>query len=101
VTFRAVRFLPFFFDRLDDLLGESRDGEGGPSSTDFLLLDLPRIRDVLANEYEVRTTPIPPGNHVRAYIGSGVLVGAFALYSIIGDDGAIEVIDIELDGLEL
>jgi hypothetical protein len=38
---------------------------------------------------------------VRAYIGSGVLVGAFALYSIIGDDGAIEVIDIELDGLEL
>jgi hypothetical protein len=100
MAFRRVRFAPFFFDRLDDLLGTERDGQGGPSSADFILLDLPTIRDALANDYEGCTTLVVPGNDVRLYLGSGVLVGVFALYALLGNDGAVEVIDISLDGLE-
>jgi hypothetical protein len=100
MSFRTVRFHPFFFDRLDDLLGTERDGKGGPSSADFILLDLPTIRDSLAQDFEGCTTPVPPGDAVRLYLGSGVLVGVFALYTILGHDDAVEVIDIQLGALE-
>jgi hypothetical protein len=45
---RTVRFTEQFFDRLDELLPEQRASDGTPSITDFLLLDLPAIRDRLA-----------------------------------------------------
>lgn len=41
VADRVVRFHPTFFDDLDELLPSERSANGLPSTTDFLLYDLP------------------------------------------------------------
>jgi hypothetical protein len=91
VADRVVRFTAGFFERLDSLFPEERSPEGGPSATDFLLYELPRIRDQLAADFEGTTLPAdePP---VRVWVGSGVLVRHLAVYGYIDDDGAVEVI---------
>jgi hypothetical protein len=50
VTERQVRFTEQFFERLDSLLPTERGADGTPSVTDFLLLDLPAVRDRLASD---------------------------------------------------
>lgn len=45
MTRRSVRVDPQFFSDLDAQLGETRGPQGEPSSSDFLLLDLPTIAD--------------------------------------------------------
>ena len=88
---RQVRFTQTFFDRLDDLLPDERGADGSPSATDFLLYELPRIRDLLASDFERNTLPAeePP---VRLYVGTGTLVKSVALYAVIAADEAVEVI---------
>lgn len=54
---RQVRFTEQFFDQLDRLLPGERGADGTPSVTDMLLLDLPRVRDRLAADYEGNTLP--------------------------------------------
>lgn len=49
---RQVRFTHSFFDQLDVLLPAERGADGSPSATDFLLYELPRIRDLLAADFE-------------------------------------------------
>jgi hypothetical protein len=46
---RQVRFTEQFFNRLEWLLPGERAADGMPSITDFLLFDLPRVRDRLRN----------------------------------------------------
>jgi hypothetical protein len=52
---RQVRFTEQFFNRLDWLLPDERGADGAPSVTDFLLLDLPPVRDDLATNFEATT----------------------------------------------
>jgi hypothetical protein len=95
---RVIRFSGFFFDRLDDLLGDSRGDDGSPSATDFILYDLPPVCDLLAEDYEGQTSPFPVNSKdIRAYVGSGVLVPRFALLMSVRPDGAVEVLDVEFD----
>jgi hypothetical protein len=54
---RQVRFTEQFFDRLDRLLPAERGHDGTPIVTDFLLLELPAIRDDVAEDFEHRTLP--------------------------------------------
>jgi hypothetical protein len=95
MTRRLVRFAPFFFDQLDDHFGEGRTAEGAPSATDFILFDLVTVRDKLGEDFEGCTVLVPPGLNVRVFIGSGALVGEFAIYAILADDGSVEVISID------
>jgi hypothetical protein len=67
---RIVRFTEQFFERLDELLPEQRGAGGTPSITDFLLLDLPAIRDRLAAGYELVTMATADPD-VRVYIELG------------------------------
>jgi hypothetical protein len=85
---RQVRFTEQFFERLDLLLPGERGADGTPSVTDFLLLDLPRVRDRLAGDYEGNTLPTDDPN-VRVYVGAGVLVSRFAIFVALEAD-AIE-----------
>ena len=94
---RLVRFTQSFFDRLDDLLPEERGAEGSPSATDFLLYDLPQIRDLLATDFERNTLPVDPSD-MRVYVGAGLLVRSVALYAILAEDDAVEVIWLVIDG---
>jgi hypothetical protein len=97
MTRRVIRFSGFFFDRLDDLLGDSRGLDGSPSSTDFLLYDLPPVCDLLAEAYEGQTMPFPvDSKDIRVYVGSGVLISRFALLMTLCVDGTVEVLDVEM-----
>lgn len=90
-----VRFTEQFFDRLDLLLPDERGADGTPSVTDFLFLDLPTVRDELATDFEGRTfaTADPA---VRVYIGTGVLIRAFAVY-VAREGDSIDVFWITID----
>jgi hypothetical protein len=48
--------------------------------TDFLVLDVPPVRDDLATDFEGRTFSTSDPS-IRVYIGTGVLVRAFAIYA--------------------
>ena len=87
---RRVRFTDSFFDRLDGLLPDERGADGSPSATDFLLYELPRIRDLLAIAYEANTLATDDPD-IRVYIGGGVLVEGIAVYAIRTGD-VVEVI---------
>jgi hypothetical protein len=93
---RQVRFTHSFFDRLDELLPAERGEDGSLSATGFLLYELPRIRDLLAADFEGNTLPAdePP---VRLFVGAGALVRSVALYSLVAPDGAVEVIWLLID----
>lgn len=92
---RPVRFTDGFFDRLDTLLPNERSVDGTPSATDFLVFDLPPIRDRLARNFEGETLPtVEPS--IRVCIG-GVLLRYVALFAQLGADGSVEVVWLSLD----
>ncbi len=63
--------------------------------TDFLVFDLPTLRDDLARDFEGRTLPTDDPD-VRVYIGTGVLVRALAVFAALDDD-AVEAFWITID----
>lgn len=95
-TERLVRFTADFFDRLDMLLPAGRSPEGTLSATDFLLFDLPPIRDKLARSFESETLSTADDG-IRVYVGHGVLVRSVALYARIDSDGSVEVFWVSLE----
>ena len=93
---RIVRFTEQFFNRLDWLLPEERDSEGTPSITDFIVHELPRVRDRLASDY-IGHTLATDDPDVRVWIGAGILVHRFIVYTgLDGDDIEAFWITIEL-----
>jgi hypothetical protein len=95
VSDRQVRFTEQFFDRLDVLLPGERGIDGTPSITDFLLLDLPRVRDRLVWDYQGNTLATDDPD-VRVYIGAGVLVSRYAIF--VAEEGdAIEAFWVSID----
>jgi hypothetical protein len=96
---RQVRVAPSFFDRLDELLPEERSAVGVPSTADFLLHEMPTLIDVLALDYEGVTLAVSGVPEVRVLIATGVLVARLALYVVLGDDDAVEIIYLEIDAV--
>ncbi len=94
---RVVRFTELFFANLDEQLPAERSVNGRPSVTDFIVFDIPTLRDRLAEDLEGCTTTIPPGHNVRAYIGHGSLVSYFIAYVILRADDVVEVVDIDVE----
>jgi len=96
-TRRQVRVAQSFFDRLDDLLPDDRGTDGEPSATDFLLHDIPPIIDALAEDFDGATLAVGEVEGVRVLITAGVLVPMMAVYVALTDDGAAELIYLDLD----
>lgn len=92
MTERLVRFSEGFFERLEELLPAERGSDGTPSITDFLVLELPGLRDGLAHD-ALRLTRATGVVGIRSYINSGVLVPAVLMYMFV-DDHDVEVFDI-------
>lgn len=95
-TDRPVRFTQDFFDCLDTLLPEARSADGALSATDFLLFDLPPIRDRLARDFLRETLPTDDPA-IRVCVSRGVLVRSVALFACLTIDGVVEVIWLSLD----
>ena len=95
---RIVRFLHSFFDDLDGQLPAERSTGGDPSATDFLLYELPRLRDQLASDFVGNTLSLPGLAPVRLMIAAGALVHSVALYAYLdaNDDVAVVALDVEL-----
>ena len=100
MTQRTVRFAASFFRALDAQFPEARSAYGQSSATDFLVFELPPVRDLLAADMEGNSLLVPPGDDIYAYVGSGVLVWRFVLYLTLAGDGAVEVLDIEVDEVD-
>lgn len=94
---RQVRVAPSFFDRLDELLPDERTASGVASTADFLLHEIPPLIDVLATDYEAATLDVAGVPDVRVLVATGVLVARLALYVVLADDGAVEIIYLEID----
>ena len=94
---RLVRFRQTFFDDLDSLLPDERGSDGRPSATDFLLYELPRLRDQLASDFETNTLAVAGAEPLRVLIEAGTLVRVVAVYALISSDDSVEVIGLDLD----
>lgn len=97
MTERLVRVAPGVFVHLDEVLGEDRGVDGRPSTTDFLVHDLPPLLDLLRSDYEGCTRPLVAGGVVRVLVSVGVLAPAVALYTVQSRDGSITVVGIDID----
>ncbi len=93
---RRVVVRPEFFERLDELLPSERSGTGHPSATDFLLHDLAAIIDLLAEDYEGTTMPVP-GTTVRVMVTAGMTVPFVAIYVSLTAEGTVEIISVDFD----
>ena len=94
---RQVRVSQTFFDRLDELLPEERSADGFPSATDFLLHEIPAVIDRLAIAFEESTTPFVAGSDIRVLVTAGVFIDLMAVYAVISNDGAVEIIYLEIE----
>ncbi|MCA1705063.1 MAG: hypothetical protein LC808_18100 [Actinobacteria bacterium] len=94
---RQVRVGEGFFRRLDEQLGPGRGPGGEPSATDFLVRELPDVVERFATDFDGLPEVVEGFSGGRMLIARGLLVRAFAVYGLLIDDGAIELIGIDLD----
>jgi hypothetical protein len=97
VTRRIVRASPAFFVDLDRQLGRDRGPHGGPSATDFLVIELPAVVERFATCFETLPEAVEGVAEARMVIGTGRLVRAFAVYGLLMSDNSVELIGIEID----
>lgn len=94
---RQVRVTDQFFDRLDLLLPQERSADGLPSGADFLLHEMPKIIDALAEDYLGVTLPVADVDDVRMLITSGIMVAFIVVYVVVAADGGIELVSLDLE----
>lgn len=93
------RFAPLasFFDDLDRQLRSERGPNGEPSTNDFQALELIRIVDWFAAGFDDLPELIPGRADYRILIATGVLVPRFAVVGQLAHDGAVELVQLDLD----
>lgn len=94
---RVVRVTSQFFADLDAQMPSERGGQGQPSTTDFVVLDLPAVVDRFATDFDSLPEAVTGLRRVRVLIASGRLVPAFAVYGLITDADDIELIAIDIE----
>jgi hypothetical protein len=97
VTRREVRVSESFFEQLDDQLGLERSDLGAPSSADFLFVEMPSIVERFAVEFDQLPFVIKGNASTRMLIVAGVLLPVVAVYGVLLNDNAIELIGISID----
>lgn len=94
---RQVRVDQRFFDQLDAQLGDVRDGAGSPSSTDFLLQDLPFVAEIFAVRFHDLPEPVSGRPDYRVAITAGRLVAGISVTGQLLPDGSVLLLGIKLD----
>ena len=95
---RVVRATARFFRDLDRQLPAERGPNGEPSTNDFQVLDLLRIVDEFATRWSDLPELIPGRSHYRILIATGNVVPRFAVIAQLAPDGAVELVQLDLDG---
>jgi hypothetical protein len=80
---------PQFFVELDSQLGETRGDNGEPSSTDYLLIELPSIADMFATSFDDLPAMYEDRKDYRYLVTTGALVTAAVVVGRLHADGSI------------
>lgn len=94
---RTVRATASFFEDLDRQLPSERGPNGEPSTNDFQTLELIRIVDRFATGFDELPELIPGRLECRILIATGMLVPRFAVVGQLASDGAVELVQLDLD----
>ncbi len=94
---RTVRATSDFFADLDRQLPAERGPNGEPSTNDFQTIELLRIVDLFATSFHKLPALIRGREDYRILIGTGVLVPHFAVVGQMSADGAVELIQLDID----
>jgi hypothetical protein len=94
---RAVRVTDAFFRQLDTYLASERGPNGEPSTTDFIVLELPPIVERFATDFEGLPEIVEGVPAARMLITSGVLVRAVAVYGIATSNTTIDLIGLTIE----
>jgi hypothetical protein len=94
---RAVRALASFFEDLDRQLPSFRGPNGEPSTNDFQAFELIRIIEQFALGFDQLPELIAGRLDYRIMVVSGVLVPRLSVVGQIAPDGAVELIQLDID----
>lgn len=94
---RAVRATARFFDDLERQLPGERGPNGEPSTNDFQVFDLLRIVETFATQFDALPELIRGRAEYRIVIGVGVVVARFAVIGQLAPDGAVELVQLDID----
>lgn len=94
---REVRATADFFEQLDRQLRPQRGPDGEPSTIDFQTFELLAIVERFATGWDELPELIPGRSDYRILISAGVLVQAFAVTGQLAPDGAVELVQIDID----
>ncbi len=94
---RTVRATVSFFEDLDRQLPQERGPDGEPSVNDFQVFELLRIVDRFATGFDELPELIPGRADYRILLTTGVLVPRFAVVGQLAGDGAVELVQLDLD----
>lgn len=97
MTRRTVRVDAQFSTELDAQLGEARGPNGEPSTSDFLLIELPTIAEAFAERFDDLLQPYPERDDYRYLVTGGRLVWAVVVVGQLTDDDSISLFGIEID----
>ena len=94
---RQVRAAYGFFEDLDRQLGPERGPNGEPSTADFQTIELLRIIDRFAEQFDDLRELIPGRSDYRVLLTSAVLVRSLNVVGQLAPDGAVELVSIDID----
>ena len=97
---RTVRATARFFEDVDRQFPSVRGPNGEPSTNDFEVYELLRIVETFATRFDELPELIPGRSDYRQLIVSGVLVTRLAVVGQLAPDGAVELIQLDVDTLE-
>lgn len=96
-TRRVVRTTLRFFEDLDRQLRPERGPNGEPSTNDFQVFELIRIVDRFAVDFDDLPRLIPERGDYRILVMSGTLVPGLSVIGQLATDGAIELVQLDID----
>jgi len=88
---------PGIFDDLDRQLGSDRGPNGEPSSTDFIVIDLPTVVDEFAESFDTLPIAYPDRPDYRVLVVGGSLIAASVVVGQLVADDTVVLLGIELD----
>ena len=93
-TFRAT---PDLFADLDRQLGQDRGSLGEPSRGDFQAYELLRIVERFATGFDDLPEWIAGRSEYRLLMAAGVIVPALSVVAQLAPDGAVELVQLDID----
>ena len=94
---RVVRATQAFFHDLDRQLPSSRGPNGEPGVGDLQVFELLRIVDRFAERFDELPAAVPGLEDYRALVIGGVLFPVIAVVGQLVGDGAVELVQLDID----